>query len=249
MAIRALVAPRAAGAQARISASTWSSTSCTSAVATTMCTNPTCNAALALSRPPVTASRLAWEYPSRSTRKGAIWAGTTPRPVSGNRKLAVSVAMATSATHAKPKPPPMTVPSSMATTASGVLEYAAHNRPNAALAWAIGSVGSSLAFCIDCMRAPAISFRSAPAQKCPPAPRKTTTRTASGVPALASAAASNWRNSSTICSDMALRASGRFKVICSAAPVCCAWTATKFIAFGFMSALRTCPAMCLRICR
>jgi hypothetical protein len=60
------------------------------------------------------------------------------------------------------------------------------------------------------MRAMAMSLMSPPAQKCPPAPRSTTTRWA--LPTLASACASAWRSSCTMASDMALRTSGRFKV-------------------------------------
>ena len=52
----------------------------------------------------------------RFTTKGEICAGITPNPVSGKPNFAFDKVIATSETHAKPKPPPNTAPSSTATT-------------------------------------------------------------------------------------------------------------------------------------
>ena len=89
----------------------------------------------------------------------------------------------------------------------------------------------------------AMSLRSAPAQKCPPAPRSTSTRT---VPS-ASAAASASRSSSTMRSDIALRTSGRFSVTCSTAPSRARRGRSDRRALS--AHLRHLAAACLRACR
>ena len=138
-----------------------------------------------------------------------------PSEVSGRRKLTLSRARLTSDTQAKPKPPPITVPSSTVTMGRLEREKARQRRPNAALTASIGLRSltacpalSAACCCASFMRAWAMSPMSPPAQKWPPAPRSTTTRACGSASASLRAVSS----SCTMVMDMALRTSGRFSV-------------------------------------
>ena len=138
-----------------------------------------------------------------------------PSEVSGRRKLTLSRARVTSDTQARPKPPPITVPSTTVTMGRLEREKARHSRPKAALTASIGLRSltacpalSAACCCASFMRAWAMSPMSPPAQKWPPAPRSTTTRACG----LLSASVRAESSSCTMVMDIALRTSGRFSV-------------------------------------
>src|SRR5215471_4261595 len=130
------------------------------------------------------------------TRNGITPSGGMPTRTSGIEKNAVSVAIATSQQATNPAPPPIAPPCTIAIVGFGSVSSARSTSRNEAGGCAAGG-------------APARAARSAPVQKCRPAPRRMTMRTLSSAPSLASCPAS----SSSIVWSNALPRSGRLSVI------------------------------------
>ena len=139
----------------------------------------------------------------RCTMNGVICAGTMPTVTSGVPICAAFSAMTQSATATSPTPPPMHAPSTSAISALGNVSAISRNAPKRRLEAAVDSVPPPCAASDFCM-----PLKSPPAQKLPPAPISTRTRT----PSSSRAWANTCPNSASICGDSALRTSGRLSV-------------------------------------
>ncbi len=154
--------------------------------------------------------RRAWVKPTRSVTNGAICAGGIPKLVSLRRNFASAVTSVTSATQARPKPPPMAAPSTKAITTCGCSLSLIMTSPKARLLLATSSASI---VCIPDLN-PLIS---PPAQNTPPLPLSTRVR----IERSGAMASSTATNSSVISALSAFFASGRLNQTCNTEPCRC----------------------------
>ena len=206
----ALVAAQASGPQASMSSRTRDSRSSSSAaVFAISCATPRRTASAPSIRRPLSARYRAVDRPTRRTTCGAICAGATPMRVSDMPICTSARTRVMSNVQAKPKPPPSAQPSTTPTVVWDRLARRKNRRPARRLRCMATSVpGPEVVVCSRRSR------MSPPAQKFPPAPRNTTTRTLR----LSSRRVSRFSSSTSIASFIALRRAGRLNVACKRPP-------------------------------